>query len=166
MVTVVELIAREIKRRLERIKIANGYTFNNCGVTRPDRLGVEVNPADGLIVLAQQDSVRNEDLSLPGNPPATAYTVTFEIHCFVRLSDKKLTEYQSTQSDRSSQLIKALTTEATDTGRWFTWVEKAIDTQLGDIKNFSVGDGDHNGITLTIEVTYRTDENDPYQVRA
>ena len=164
--TVIESIAVELIRRLNRITIDNAYTFDVADVVRPDRTGVEVNPADGLIVVIQADSVRNEELSLPGNPPAVAYNTIFEVHCFVRLSDRADNDYQEIQSDRGAQIIKAITNEATDTGRWFSFAEKAINTELGDIKNFSTSEGNHNGVTVAMTVTYRVDENNPYNVRS
>lgn len=164
--TVIESIAVELIRRLEEITIDNDYTFDAQDVVRPDRTGIEVNPADGLIVVMQGDSIRNEELSYPGNPPAIAYNTIFEVHCFVRLSDKAENEYQEIQSDRGAQIIKAITTETTDTGRWFSFGEKAVNTELGDVKNFAISEGNHNGVTVAMTVTHRQDENNPYNARS
>jgi hypothetical protein len=164
--TVIETIAKEIVRRSEQITIANGYTFDVAEVVRPDRVGVEVNPVEALIVVRQGDSVKNAELSCPGNPPAIAYDTQFEIECFVRLSDYACNEYQEIQSDRGAQIVKAITIEATDTGRWFSFEEKAINTELGDIKNFETSEGNHNGVTVAMTVTYRVDENNPYNARS
>lgn len=164
--TVIESIAAELVRRLARITISNGYTFNVDSVVRPDRIGYEVNPIDSGIVLIQADSVRNTDLDHPGNPPAIAYDTIFEAHCFVRLSDRAENDYQETQSERAAQIIKAITTEATDDGQWYSFEGKAINTQLGDVKNFSISEGNHNGVTVALTVTHRQSENDPYQARA
>jgi hypothetical protein len=51
--TVIETIASEIVRRVDEITIDNGYTFDRYEVVRPDRVGNEVNPVDGLIVVMQ-----------------------------------------------------------------------------------------------------------------
>jgi hypothetical protein len=48
---------------------------------------------------------------------------------------------------------------------WWTWDGLAIDTRFGDVENFA-GDGSFDGFNLPVIVTYRTDENDPYTVRA
>jgi hypothetical protein len=84
----------------------------------------------------------------------------------VRLSDKADNEYQEIQSDRGAQIIKAITSEATDAGRWYSWEENAINTEIGDIKNFSVSEGNHNGVAVTFVVTHRHSENNPYESRA
>jgi len=164
--TVIESIAKEIVRRSERITIDNGYTFDAAGVVRPDRLGVEVNPVDALVVVKQGDSVKNDELSYPGNPPAVAYDVLFEIECFVRLSDHACNDYQEIQSDRGAQIVKAITSEATDPGAWYTFEGKSINTEFGDIKNFETSEGNHNGVTVAMTVTYRHDENNPYNARS
>jgi hypothetical protein len=164
--TVIESIAVELIRRLEEITIDNDYTFDAYDVVRPDRTGVEVNPVDSLIVIKQGKSTRNTELDMPGNPPALAYETPFEIECFVRLSDKAENEYQEIQSDRGAQIIKAITTEATDAGRWFSFGEKATNTELGDIENFEVSEGNHCGVTVAMTVTHRQDENNPYNARS
>jgi len=163
---VVELIALEIVRRLEAITIENDYTFSVCSVVRPNRLGEGYSPEDKMIVLTQGDSVRNDDLSHPGNPPAIAYDVKFEIECIVRTSDFDPDEYNPEQSERGSQIIKALRDEATDTGTWHTMDGNAVLADIGDVKQFPVSAGDHNGVTVDLNIIYRTSENDPYTVRA
>jgi hypothetical protein len=166
VLTVIESIAVELMRRLAEITTDNEYTFTVDSVVRPDRIGVEVNPVDAGIVVVQADSVRTPDLDYPGNPPALAYSTIFEVHCFVRLSDKSDNDYQEIQSDRGAQIIKAITSEATDPGRWFSFEENATNTELGDVKNFSISEGNHNGVTVAMTVTYRVDENNPYNARS
>jgi len=164
--TVIENIAAEIMRRLALITITNGYTFDVCEVVRPDRVGVEVNPVDALVVVKQGESTKNDELSYPGNPPAIAYDTLFEIDCFVRLSDHAGEDYQAIQSDRGAQIITAITNEATDPGQWYQFEGNAIITELGNISNFETSEGNHNGITVAMTVTHRQDENNPYNVRA
>ncbi len=164
--SVIELIALEVVRRLEQITIDNDYTFTVCSVVRPNRLGDGYSPEDTMVVLRQGDSVRNLDASHPGNPPAIAYGVTFEIECIVRTSDFAPDEYNTEQNERGSQIVKALINEATDTGLWYTFEGNAILAEIGDVKQFIVTEGDHNGVTIDLSVLYRTSENDPYTVRA
>lgn len=164
--TVIESIAVELVRRLGEITIDNGYTFDVGDVVRPDRIGNEVNPADGGIVVIQADSVRAPDLDYPGNPPAVAYSTIFEVHCFVRLSDRSENDYQEIQSDRGAQIIKAITSEATDPGMWYTFEDSAVIAELGDVKNFSISEGNHNGVTVAMTITHRQDENNPYNARS
>lgn len=166
MPTVIENIALEIVRRLEQITIAEGYSFDVPSVVRPDRLA-DYSPEDGMIVLKQNDSTLNQDSSHPGNPPSIAFDTEFEIECFVRASEHSdPTSYHSIQNERGGQIIKAITTEATDPGHWYTFDSNAILSSVGDVRNFGVSDGNHNGVTVVINVLHRQSENDPYQVRA
>ena len=166
MPSVVENIALEIKRRLEQITTGNGYSFSVCEVVRPDRLGQLIKPEDALIVLNQGDSTRNAEMDRPGNPPAVGYDVEFEINCFVRPSDRDAVAYEPIQNERGSQIIKAITLEATDPGQWYSFAGNAIIAEVGNLQPFSQSDGNHNGIIVPVRVTYRHDENDPYEVRA
>lgn len=166
MPTVIENIALEMVRRLERITIANGYSFDVPSVVRPDRLA-NWSPEDGLLLLKQGDSTWNNDASHPGNPPAIAFDTEFEIECFVRSSEHSdVTPYHTNQNERGSQIIEAITTEATDPGHWYTFDSNAILSSIGDVRNFGVSDGNHNGVTVVINVLHRQSENNPYQVRA
>ena len=164
--TVIELIALEIVRRLEQITTENDYSFDVTGVVRPDRLGQSSTPEDKGIEVTQGDSIRNEELSHPGNPPAIAYDTDFEINCFVRSSDFDQTAFNIDQNERGGQIIKAITQEATDPGLWYTMGGNAIICEIGDVKAFTQSEGNHNGVSVMIQVTHRTSETDPYTVRA
>jgi len=163
--TVIESIALEVVRRLERIQIENDYTFDCPKVVRPDRQGDSWTPVDGLIVVTQSDSTRNTESDYPGNPPAIAYDTDFEINCFVRDSDFAREDINPEQNDRGSQLIKAITTEAVDDSTWYTLGGYAVQADIGDIKSYPQSEGVHNGVTLVLKVMHRQSENNPYQVR-
>ena len=162
--TVIESIAREIVSRLEQIKIANGYAFNVTSVIRPNR-NATWTPEDRLILVKQGDSTKNEALSCPGNPPAMAFDTTFELCGFVRTSDFCSKEYESIENDRGAQIIKAITTEATDPSMWYTFASKAIISDIVEVRSFQESES-HNGVIVSLSVTHRQDENNPYNVRA
>ena len=164
--TVIEKIALEIVRRLEEITIDNGYSFDVVAVARPDREGKNYTPEDKLIEVTQGDSIRNPEMSLPGNPPATAYDTDFEINCFVRESDYDTNGYDAIQNERGSQIIKAITSEATDPNNWHTLEGNALIAEIGDIKAYSSSEGHHNGVSVMLSVLHRQSENDPYTVRS
>lgn len=166
MPTVIESIALEIVRRLEQIHTDNDYSFDCCNVVRPDRQGESWTPEDGLIVVTQGDSTRNPSSDYPGNPPAIAYETEFEINCFVRDSDFAKNDIDPEQNDRGSQLVKAITTEATDPTMWYTMGGFAVIAEMGDIKSYPQSEGVNNGVTLVLKVMHRQSENNPYQVRA
>ncbi len=166
MPAIIENIALEIVRRLERITIANGYSFDVPSVVRPDRLA-DWSPVDGLVLLKQSDSTMNLESSYPGNPPAIAFDTEFEIECFVRSSEHSdVQPYNVDQNERGAQIIKAITTEAVDDGKWYTFAENAVLASIGSVQNFGISEGNHNGVTVVLNVMHRQSENDPYQVRA
>jgi hypothetical protein len=162
--TVIESIAREIVRRLEKIKSVNGYAFNVTKVVRPDR-NATWTPEDRLILVKQGDSIKNAELSYPGNPPAVAFDTVFELCGFVRTSDFCDKEYDPIENDRGAQIIKAITTEATDPGSWYTFAGKAVISDITEVRSFEESES-HNGVIVSLSVTHRQDENNPYNVRA
>jgi hypothetical protein len=162
--TVIESIAREIVSRLEQIKIANGYAFNVTSVIRPNR-NATWTPEDRLILVKQGDSTKNEALSCPGNPPAMAFDTTFELCGFVRTSDFCSKEYEPIENDRGAQIIKAITTEATDPSMWYTFAGNAVIADIMEVRSFEESES-HNGVIVSLSVTHRQDENNPYNVRA
>lgn len=164
--TVIERIAIEIVRRLEAITIDGGYSFNVAGVVRPDRLGREVNPRDRLIVVYQGESQYNDALCHPGNPPAIAYDTTFTIVCFSRESDRLNTEAASSTNEILAAARKAIVTEATSPGVWYTMAGDAIICNWGNITPFSAGETAHAGGSIPLIVTHRESEDNPYIARA
>lgn len=162
--TVIEFIAREIVRRLVQIRPSNGYALNVTSVIRPNR-NATWTPEDRLILVKQGDSIKNEALSCPGNPPAVAFDTTFELCSFVRTSDFYSVEYESIENDRGAQIIKAITTEASDPSMWYTFEGKAVIADITEVRSFEESEN-HNGVIVSLSVTHRQDENNPYNVRA
>ena len=164
--TVIERIAIEIITRLETITIANGYLFTVTDVVRPDRLGTSFTPDNYLIVVTKKDSAYNDELTHPGNPPAIAFDTTFEIACMVRESDKEESSIATTTNTVMAAAMKSIVTGATDPIVWYQMAGNSINCNWGDISPFSQSDGSHAGGTISLIVTHRQSENDPYTVRA
>jgi hypothetical protein len=163
--TVIESIAKEIVRRLVQIRPSNGYSHNVTSVIRPNR-NATWTPEDRLILVKQGDSTKNEALSCPGNPPAIAFDTTFELCSFVRTSDFYSVEYESIENDRGAQIIKAITTEATDPSMWQTMGGNAFNTEFGPLENMDADDGEYHGKTVNVTCFYRVSENNPFELRA
>ena len=166
MLTVIERIANEIVRRLQRITVANGYTFDVSNVQRADRLGTSIVLENYLVLVVQQDSQPNEELSHPGNPPAIAFDVTFNVHCFVRESDREESVMSTTSNEMAGQAMKAIANETNAPYKWWQMDGNSILTEFGTIGPYSESEGVNAGVTLPLIVSYRVSENDPYEVRA
>jgi hypothetical protein len=62
--------------------------------------------------------------------------------------------------------VKAISAIAGDNTTWHTMGGIAINSDIGDLTPFDSADGEFNGMTIPIEIIYRTDEGNPYNVRA
>jgi hypothetical protein len=158
---VVEKIARELLRRL-RLLLGNGtYNTKVKEVVRPARLE-SYTPMDRQIVLSTDSIEAVPELMYPGNPPAVAKRVTFNIHCNL-LNDEKCCEPIDYLVHMFAADVEQVITA--DDSTWHTFDENAIDAEfLSHVPHNAAGGFD--GVTVPIAITYRTDENNPYNVRA
>lgn len=154
-----ELIALELVDRLWEISTANGYAFDVTEVVRPNRNGDNWKHEDLSIGIIQGPQTRLENLDCPGNPPALAYQTTYTATCVLRESgDPSAVD----ENKAAAAIVKATVASAND---WYSFGGNAIDAAFGDATPFSPGDGEVNGITVPIVVTYRISETDPFEVR-
>lgn len=159
---VVELIARELYTRLDAMTDYDAtYQTEVLEVVRPKRLGTHT-PADMQIVLVFGNDEVMEELMCPGNPPAIARRQTFNIHCHVMNSE--------TDDEPIDQVVQQFIADVKQAvckpqATWHTFDSNAIDAEWGDEEHIT-GEGGLDGVTLPLLVTYRTDENNPYNVRA
>lgn len=159
-----ELIAEEIVSRLQGITIEDGYPFTVPSVDRVQRGAKDWTPRNLAIAVEQSDENENLQQSHPGNPPAAAYDVVYRLHAFVRPSDRTVPDTAQTTENAMVASIKQAITAAGH--RWHTFGEVAIDARWGSTSRFVSAEGDHAGITMTLIVTYRASETDPYESRA
>ena len=146
---VVELIAEELEARLL-------LTTGVAEVVRP-KVREAISPQDKQIVITQDDPEIDEELSQPGNPPATAWQQVFRIKCFVAPSE--------TSSDAVDTRINQFTSDAVgaagrsrDSSPWHTLGGYAINAQFGPRED--IEETDLLGAMVPLTITYRTDETD------
>ena len=160
---IVEKIAVELKRRLDLLADASNTTYNTKvnEVIRPSRLE-SYTPKDMQIVLTTESIETVPELMYPGNPPAVAKRITFNIHCNV-MNDEKVIEPIDTIVHMFAADVEQIVTS--DSSTWHTFDNNAVDAQfLSHVPHSAAGGFD--GVNVPIAIIYRTDENDPYQVRA
>lgn len=157
-----ELIALELVSRLETITTGNGYAFNVSSVERVSRDAREWTPRNLGIAVTQPIDTRNPALDHEGNPPALAFNLQFNIHCFVRQSDDSSTPDQTTENALVASVQKAVAS----TSDWQTFDGNAFNADWGQRQNFVPSEGKHAGATLPLIVQYRVSETDPFEVRA
>jgi len=158
-------IAGELVRRLEQITIANGYEFDVADVVRPSRIE-EKAFAHQTIVISEPTLNPVPELSHSGNPPALCWRMSVNINCILRDDETSTTSRMADQYKVMSDVISAVADEAVAPAVWHTWDGDAINTTWGTITDFQADDGSGHGVSLTLNVDFRVDENDMYIARA
>jgi hypothetical protein len=158
--TVVETIAVALYDRLEAMVGSDDYQTEVASVIRPARNGGDFNIEHLQIVIRQGLDEIVDELSYPGNPPAIAHRQTFNLRCHVLLSERDTDSVESTVNTFQADVIKCLTTGTT----WYQFGGYAVDTNIGAVEPINE-DGGIDGFNLPVYVTYRVDENNPYNVR-
>lgn len=162
MTAIPEQITATLVTRLALITTTNGYFTNVASVDRVPPNAAEWTPNNLSIAVVNAGDVVNEQLSFEGNPPAIAHDLTLNIHAFVRPSDDDTNTAETT----TNAMVEAIREAVTKPAQWHNFGGVAIDARLLDATHFSPADGDHNGATVPLIVTYRISETDPTQVRA
>lgn len=158
---ILENIANVIVTRLETILLVNGFPFDVFAVYRPSRRMREISPQHLSVMVLQGDSVRFPEYDFQGNPAALCYAVEFQISGFVRMSDRDHESFDLQVNRMGAALHAAICPDV----NWRTFNSNAIDAELGDQRRFTPGEGDHQGVTLSLTVYYRVSETDPYEAR-
>jgi hypothetical protein len=156
-----ELIASVLESRLNLLTVDGDYETTVCEVVRPTRLGTWT-PQDLQIVLTQDSPQINEELSYPGNPPAVAYEMQFNVRCHVMTDERDETAVDTTCNRFAADVVKAVCSTGTD---WYTMGGYAINAQWQAYENID-GSGSLDGVNVPLLVTFRTDEGNPYTVRS
>jgi cytochrome b len=119
-------------------------------------------PKDLVIVVYQGAIARNDELSHPGNPPAQAWDMEVVVAGLVKPSDTVTTAVDTFKNRFWSEIVKAANTGTA----WHTWGGLAINSIAQGVEDFTDDTGAIAGVKVTFLITFRTDENNPFNVRA
>jgi hypothetical protein len=119
-------------------------------------------PKDLVVHVHQGSLTPNAELSCPGNPPATAYDLEAIVAGIVKPSDAETIAIDTFRNRMGADIVKA----ATDAALWHQWGGLALNTVHGPIEDYMDETGGFAGVMVKFTITFRVDENDPYQVRA
>jgi len=119
-------------------------------------------PKDLVVHVHQGSLTPNQELSCPGNPPATAYDLEAIIAGIVKPSDASTIAIDTFRNRMGADIIKA----ATNAELWHQWGGLALNTVHGPIEDYMDETGGFAGVMVRFTITFRVDEDDPYQVRA
>ena len=159
--TILETIAVALFDRLEAMVDSDDYNTEVSSVIRPARNGGEFNIEHLQIVVRQAGDEIIDELSYPGNPPAIAHKQTFNLRCHVLLSERNTDSVESTINTFQADVIKCLTTG----NEWYQFGGSCIDATIGAVEPINE-DGGIDGFNLPVYITYRVDENNPYNARS
>jgi hypothetical protein len=159
-----ERIACEIFDRLQLLAAQYSVYTPVSEVIRPTRMG-GYTPKHLQMVLTQNDPEVDSELGCPGNPPATALKILFNIRCHVMPSEKDITVVDEIINTFDADVVRVITDPDLFGTQWHTMGGLAIDAEFQTRESID-SDGSFAGTNIPLLVTYRTDENNPYNVRA
>lgn len=158
--TVVELLAKRIKARLETITPANGYDHTVARVIRPSRIEGSQHQgyADLDIVLLQEGRARNDGFN-DGSPPATGWTQSFTVVGFRIITDASTASIDEAVNNFAGDIEEALTRDVQwDNG---SGTKLAVDSRIMNVDPLESDSAQVSGCVISFDVDIRTQENDP-----
>lgn len=163
---IIQLIADEVVNRLGNILKGNGYEFDVAFVLPVSRDTNTFHPSPRGIYVKQQAEAENEELSCPGNPPAVAYDVVFEITGYANQIDTDTTEPAivddgATVNNMLASIQKAIANN--DAAHWHEFDGNSLNATMPVAETMETAD--YDGAKVELIVTYRTSEIDPYALR-
>lgn len=149
---VVEQIMAVVKTRMAAA-FDNAYRSTRTATWQPKDLVVHVH---------QGSLTPNPEVSCPGNPPAQGYDLEAIVAGITKPSDTELTAIDTFKNRMGADIIVA----ATNATAWHQWGGLAINTTIGPVEEYTEETGGFAGVMVRFTITFRTNENDPYTVRA
>lgn len=117
---------------------------------------------DNVMHVYQGDIVENRGIDCPGNPPAKGWTVEAIVASILKPSQNDATPIDTYKNRSWAAIVQAVT----NASLWHQWGGLAINTDIGTIEDFTGDDGSGSGVMVRMSIHFRTDENNPYNVRA
>lgn len=119
-------------------------------------------PKDLTVHVHQGPLTPNAEMSCPGNPPAQAYDLQAIVAGITKPSDNDPTAIDTFRNRMAADIVK----NATNAALWHQWGGLAINTVIGTAEPYVEETGGMHGVMVPFLITFRTDENNPYSVRA
>lgn len=158
--SVSEQIAAKVQARLQQIDTSDGYETTASQVHRPTHLNKTFQPKDYTIVIDETGETVTRVYA--GNPPKLESLKQFDVRGILRQSEIDTTALDTLKNQFAADIRKSLTD--VDSGDWRQWDGLAINTIFGNVE-YAENETD-SWLSFQFSVQYRTDENDPYTVRA
>lgn len=159
--SVVEQIALKLIERLERVVVYEDGQPTLAKVYRVNRLAEDWTPSNNAIVVMRPVVERYPESDCPGNPPAIAYQVTFEVKCFIRQDDRETLPDDAKVSELASLVQMEIAADA----NWHQFGGACFDSEFGEVTTFEPSES-HAGAALEVLARYRVSETNPFEIRA
>ena len=119
-------------------------------------------PKNDTMHVYQGDITENREIDCPGNPPAKGWTIEAIVAAILRPSQTDVTPIDTFKNRAWAAIVQAVT----DAPLWHNWGGLSLNTDIGTIEDFTADDGSGSGVMVRLSIHFRTDENNPYNVRA
>ena len=159
--TVLDKIADELVTRLTTLTVEATEQTTVSEVVRPTRLGTYT-PKDLQIVVLQANPELVPELMCPGNPPAEAWRQVFNLYLHSKPSE---TDTESADAKINRFIADVRKVVCTPAATWHNFGGWSIDAVWQTMENIDSGE-QIDGVNMPLAITYRTDEGNPYNVRA
>jgi hypothetical protein len=157
---VAEQILAKVQVRLAEITTINGYQFNVVAVERAKRF--TTGSPSNLKCYVSMDSLTPSDvLSHSGNPPVQGWDMVVRCAMIVTPPETDLVTADAWRLRAYAAMSKAITTG----NPWWTWDNLAVNSQILAPEGRSSATDGQIGAHVLVNIQFRTDESDPYQVR-
>lgn len=130
-------------------------------VVQSTRLGT-FTPQDLQIVVQQSNPELVPELMCPGNPPAEAWSQTFNLYLHMMPSEIDTDNIDAIRNRFIADVRKVV---CTPSETWHNFENWSIDARFETMQNIEAGEG-CGGVVMPLTIIYRTNEGDPYTVRA
>lgn len=158
---VLELLARQIADRLAKIRQVNGYSFD-ATVERPERLGANYRPVDGMVLVTQDGNVPNEEESPLGlDNRILDLQEDFAIVAFGITSDQSGDSVDELINQRAAECHAAVMVPESGSD-WTTFNGLAWEAAWDTPEQYLDKNGQPLGQILHLLVKYRHPANDPF----
>lgn len=159
-----ERITQEVLERLRLLTAGYSDYFRSPHVKREIFHNTEP-PQNYGIILTQGNDERLPENDCSGNPPALAYRLPLMIRCRIMPSETDPTPVDTYSNVIAAEVQRVVCDDSYMATSWYTMNDLAFDSQWG-APEFVGGDGGFEGIAVSLFVSYRVSEGNPFEVRS
>lgn len=148
---ITELITLDVIAALKSIRVSNGYSFDAIVEREEPKRGNTIQPSSVIVREGEED---------PLDSPGTGiheWNKPLYIECYAVETDDSTTAAKQRANGMNADVIKALRAN-----NGWTRNGLAVDTLVRSPRQILPENGGYYGVSVQIDVHYRTNENDPY----